>query len=326
MKDWKQETEIKNMISKIDNYSEKINKIILKMQTTDEVSNLYWTKLNVEARKYFTEIKNIYNSKMAKILPKSYYASLINEFEKIKKLKTITNNKAKYEKLKKQNINDFVFTNRNKNTLKILFNNSKSYYNNAVDSGMRSFALLTRTTQQRLIQENEVKKQIATGLEEGANLNIPKSRLELSLLDKLSDGKILTIINKNGKEIHYNASAYAELVTRTQIREAQSMGVINTALEMESDLVKVSSHNTTTPLCQEFEGKIFSISGKNKDFPQADLFPPYHPNCLHSISVVFEEVMKAIGDYDSYSDFSNNLTETPPHSPSFIPVKEREEK
>lgn len=104
--------------------------------------------------------------------------------------------------------------------------------------------------------------------------------------------------------------------------EANNTAVINTALDVGADLVQVSSHNTDTPLCQEFEGKIYSISGKDPDFPALEEIPPFHPNCLHSLTVVFREVLERRG-IDDYIAFSNGQTETHPTRESHIPVSER---
>jgi hypothetical protein len=51
--------------------------------------------------------------------------------------------------------------------------------------------------------------------------------------------------------------------------------------ELDFDIVQISSHNTTTPVCQKYEGKIFSLRGQTPGLPILDVTPPFHPNCLH---------------------------------------------
>lgn len=117
---------------------------------------------------------------------------------------------------------------------------------------------------------------------------------------------------------------YAELVARTKIIEASSQSVIATAVETGSDLVQISSHNTKTPLCAEYEGKIFSISGKDPDFPMLDAEPPFHPNCMHTMTITFREALARDGTLEKYVDFSNDRTGEHPTREGFIPVAERE--
>ncbi|MBA7557934.1 hypothetical protein ES705_50717 [subsurface metagenome] len=121
----------------------------------------------------------------------------------------------------------------------------------------------------------------------------------------------------------YKPSYYAELVARTKFHQAQSQAALMQAANYETDLIQVSSHNTTTELCMPFEGKIFTISGKDKRFPPLTESPPYHPNCLHLLFPAFESGLQAQGTLESFSSFSKGEISRPPVPSSFIPVKER---
>jgi hypothetical protein len=90
-----------------------------------------------------------------------------------------------------------------------------------------------------------------------------------------------------------------------------------------TDLVQVSSHNTTTKICMPYEGKVYSISGKDKRFPPLMNTPPYHPNCLHLIFPTFESGMIAQGTLDSFSAFSMGKISKPPLPASFKPISKR---
>jgi len=113
------------------------------------------------------------------------------------------------------------------------------------------------------------------------------------------------------------------MVSRVKFHEAQSAAARQTAANYDTDLIRISTHNTTTAICQEYEGKIFSISGKDKRFPILDQSPPFHVNCLHYETVTFEESLLAQGALDKYSEFSLGETDRPPTDPGFVPVSKR---
>jgi hypothetical protein len=64
--------------------------------------------------------------------------------------------------------------------------------------------------------------------------------------------------------------AYAAMEARTIGRAATSRG---TRDALGTELVEVSAHGTTNPICQELEGETFPADSA----PQ----PPFHPNCTH---------------------------------------------
>jgi hypothetical protein len=119
--------------------------------------------------------------------------------------------------------------------------------------------------------------------------------LREELLDESIDGERITIIDKNGKPRKYKIKDYAELVIMDNAMKAQSNATINVAIEVESDLVQVSHHYTICDICKEIEGKVFSISGTDPDFPPFDFEFPPHNRCKHSITVVFKEMLEHFG-------------------------------
>lgn len=133
-----------------------------------------------------------------------------------------------------------------------------------------------RGTQQQLIREETISRIIGEGLVEGQARRTVSTALEQKFREKMEDGKLLTINGRN-----YDPAAYSRMVARTRTREATSQGTINMAIEFEIDLMKVSSHSHASDSCDEFEGKIYSISGKSSKYPRLDNAPPFHPNCKH---------------------------------------------
>lgn len=91
----------------------------------------------------------------------------------------------------------------------------------------------------------------------------------------------MKFININGR--NYEMRAYADLVAKTRLRVVQTKAVLNSCKEYENDLVEVSDHGTDCLICQEFEGRIYSLSGQDPIYPYLDIYTPFHPRCQHNI-------------------------------------------
>lgn len=98
------------------------------------------------------------------------------------------------------------------------------------------------------------------------------------------EGGMTSFITRDGKRLPLDF--YSMVVCRTKQKEAQVQGSLNRYRENGVDLVQVTDVGTTCEICAEREGVIYSISGKDEDFPSLDDIggsPPWHPNCIHSI-------------------------------------------
>ena len=103
---------------------------------------------------------------------------------------------------------------------------------------------------------------------------------------RIGEEKFITINDR-----HYQLKPYSKLVARTEMRNAQTDSVINSCSQYDNDLVEVSNHGTLTPICEPFEGEIYSLSGRSKDYPAASDYPPYHPNCQHYLIPTSEDAI-----------------------------------
>ena len=117
-------------------------------------------------------------------------------------------------------------------------------------------------------------------------------KLKKELIKQSIDGEYITIIDKNGKPRNYKIRDYAEMCVYTESMTASSQATVNIAVDNDGDLVQVSNHNTICPICQQYEGNIYSISGTDKEYPFYDNYIPAHPRCKHSLTVVFKEILK----------------------------------
>lgn len=158
-----------------------------------------------------------------------------------------------------------------------------------------------RVTQQKLIQDSLINQQIAEGLISGEARLTTSNRLLKEFRKQIGNEQFITI---NGR--HFEPKYYAELVARTRTREAVTQGQINVCLQYNNDLVQIDVHSGACPDCSFRQGKVYSISGNNPDFPQLDEEPPYHPNCKCNLIPVVAEILKSRGQYDILSLFSKD--------------------
>lgn len=173
------------------------------------------------------------------------------------------------------------------------------YLRYALEGAKEKTTKVLKITQQTLLDDDEINERIARGLIEKNTWEAAKENLqkdfEKALKDSgITEGKFIEINGRN-----YNLERYSETLARTRIREAQTAGVQRYAEESGQDLVRVSDHSTLTPKCENYEGKIYSISGKSAKYPKLEMWTPFHPNCLHVITVYIDVV--AIFGYDPYN-------------------------
>jgi hypothetical protein len=153
-------------------------------------------------------------------------------------------------------------------------------FNEAISNGKKE-----RYLQLRLIENRN--KSIQAFLDEDEIQDIineaesyPEARAEIirRLNDYSEDGQTVVVETSSGGTRHYDIQYYTDMVIRTAVREIQTMATLDAANEVGTDLVEFSVHNTLCFLCAPYEGKIYSIDGKNPYFPPLDETPPIHPN------------------------------------------------
>ncbi|MDF2884732.1 MAG: Phage minor capsid protein 2 [Clostridiaceae bacterium] len=126
-----------------------------------------------------------------------------------------------------------------------------------------------------------------------------------NIVNKLISGGINGIKDKRGRNI--SLDAYASTVARSTTREATNKATTNQLTGLGYDLVKVSSHATTCPLCSVYQGRVYSISGKNPNYPPLDTafsgdYANIHPNCRH---VLMPYIPELDDNADSLQEYSN---------------------
>lgn len=152
-------------------------------------------------------------------------------------------------------------------------------------AGLQS-ALLGRTEPDiyRRVGLEQVAEQQAAG--RGINQSVP------AFVDALRREGVTAFTDKAGR--NWSLHTYATMVSRSTSRQAEILSVITA--DPEQDLYQISAHGTTCALCAPYEGRVYSRSGKDPDFPPlSDAFGKMdpagpddlsnswlniHPNCL----------------------------------------------
>lgn len=126
-----------------------------------------------------------------------------------------------------------------------------------------------------------------------------------NLVNTLINEGINGIKDKRGRNI--SLDAYASTVARSTTREATNKAKTTQLTSMGYDLVKMSSHATTCPLCSMYQGRVYSISGKDSDYPPLDTafsgdYANIHPNCRHVLIPYIRDLDNNADDLQEYSN------------------------
>lgn len=108
--------------------------------------------------------------------------------------------------------------------------------------------------------------------------------------ERLAEKGITGFRDRAGRE--WSLSRYAKVAAQESTNQTFRQGTINRFQERGHDLVRLSSHAGSCKLCAPFQGKTFSLSGNDKEFPPLDeaiAGGVFHVSCLHIISLAPEE-------------------------------------
>jgi hypothetical protein len=150
----------------------------------------------------------------------------------------------------------------------------------ASDSMGETTKKILRQTAQLKLGESEIDRILAGGVIDGQ----PAQTIQAlrKALEKAHGGKLVTIINKNGDPMSFDAKDYAEMVARTKTREAAVTARHGRLEELGLDLVMIIGRISEN-FCTGFLGKVYSLSGTSPKYPAYSSLPfggpPFHPNC-----------------------------------------------
>lgn len=293
---------------------DRLDKLTARVASSSETSSTYWKATQVEARRLYEEMRRITRGFMTTSVGTAYDTAIRSAIKDLK---------ASAFAPKTVHYNEFSSSQLYVQGLDSILSESLGAFANGYLSGETQYLRMMRLTQQVNLTEKQVNKAIEDGYIESGSPQGTARRLRDELMAKFEDGKYISIIDKNGETRQYTVDAYAELVARTKLIEATTAGVTQATLAAGGDLVQVSVHNTECAVCAPYEGKIYSLSGSDPDFPAVEELPPYHPQCAHSIDPVFKEFLDIQGTLEDFIAFSNDETDQHPTRTSWVPLSER---
>lgn len=121
---------------------------------------------------------------------------------------------------------------------------------------------------------------IEEAIEKKEAVAFTKKGIMRRLLELVESASFVQIGNRT-----YDLRYYSDMVARTELAKAFTKATLETMKEFGDDLVTYSTHADPCPICAQFEGNIYSISGKSKIYPALPFGaePPVHPNCGHRL-------------------------------------------
>jgi hypothetical protein len=258
----KEELRIADKLSTaIDKITEGIDVLIRILAVTKETSNVFWNKWGADLHKFYVAAKKVWTEWAVEFIPKYYDKVVSDTLNDLKQKKSTRNIEIQTMSIKDINITKTKNTQINVETKNSLITEAISGYNIGLDSGEKELDRLASGRQQQNIGSRQINDYIEAGLySSDATFDINAKEIE-EALTKALDGKYIAVVDKNGVTRHYNVKSYTEMYTRTKLRETASTAVVNTALTVGSDLIQVSSHNTTTPICYSKDTEIYTDEG-----------------------------------------------------------------
>lgn len=127
---------------------------------------------------------------------------------------------------------------------------------------------------------------------------------------------VAAFVDRAGRK--WSLHTYCSMAARTTSRQAEVLAVLTA--DPAQDLYRISSHGTTCALCAPFEGRVYSRSGRNPDYPPlaaafgkqdpngpdtlANTWLNIHPNCLH-VLLPYTEAGRTPEEIRQIREFSN---------------------
>lgn len=154
---------------------------------------------------------------------------------------------------------------------------------------------MTQDVKDRL--ESIIQKTNQSSLVEG----VTRQQATRKAIAEATETGITGIVTKNGAKVPVEKYLFGSI--QYHQRKAHVDGSINRMVENGEDLMQVNSVGITCSICAQYQGRVYSISGKDSRFPAMTTRPPYHAHCVHSAYVWHEE-------YQSKEDINKMLKDS----------------
>ncbi len=158
-------------------------------------------------------------------------------------------------------------------------------------------------------------------------------------VEQLRREGVTAFVDRAGRR--WSLHTYGSMVLRATSRQAEILAVLTE--NPDHDLYQITRHGTTCPLCAPLEGRVYSRSGLDPDFPPlaaafgkmdpagpdslANSWLNIHPNCLHQLRQWTpmgrsEEEIRKIKEFSSFE--KNPVTRDPRSQKQIDAYREKE--
>ena len=147
--------------------------------------------------------------------------------------------------------------------------------------------------------------------------SLTRKQTSTNMINMLQEKNIFEFVDKAGRK--WNMQNYVDMAIRTTADAGINRATINQNIEYNNDLIMMTWHSTSCPLCAVYQGRIYSISGESKIYPALSkinggsfiTFGVVHPNCRHTITpyVPALDLNKESNVEYSSSPFDDNRSE-----------------
>jgi len=175
-------------------------------------------------------------------------------------------------------------------TVEVIARDTAADIARSIDSTQKALGKTLHAMADNGLKVEEVNRLIAGGVIEGKPAQPIRELRER--LKKIHNGNVVTVINKNGDPMDFDAGSYAKMVVHTRAREASTIARHERLNEEGIDLVIILGRISKN-FCTAYVGKVFSLSGNHPRFPaitQLPSEPPFHPNCSKSTAAFIEQL------------------------------------
>lgn len=175
----------------------------------------------------------------------------------------------------------------------------------SADSMPRFFGEFVRRTQQMVLEEGVLNRELAAAILKGETRKAASDRILVQLMKRMEGQQFI-----EAGRYSFTPEYYSELVARTRIIEASSDATLALNQEFGNDLVQVSRHEGVDPgdfPCRAYQGRVFATNDDDPDFPRLPAVPPFHPHCRHIILPVVRRFLERRGTIEPHKKLSRDL-------------------
>jgi hypothetical protein len=124
---------------------------------------------------------------------------------------------------------------------------------------------------------------------------ITRRSFQQEIVNRIADTGIPAVRYADGRMV--SVDAYSEMSARTILGNSARQATLNRNAELGNDLVRMSTHARTSPMCEPWEGGVYSETGANPNYPtlqEAIDGGAFHPNCKHALAPYYEGLSPAL--------------------------------